>query len=110
MTHLHMFKVPSGMLVLLFFLLKRELRLENWISNVTVLFDFDLTLDEDGGLYLIGIVMEHFQEEFVRDWYSEQRLSYEKSLRCCNAETRTCFSLEWSLEAQLFGFFRFLEI
>lgn len=110
MTHLHVFKVLPGMLILLFFLLKHELGLENWISNVPVLFDFYLTLDEDDDLHLIGTAMEHFQEQFVRDWCSEQRLSYEKSLRWCNAETRTCFYLEWSLEAQILGFFRFLEI
>lgn len=54
--------------------------------------------------------MEHLQEQFVRDWCSEQGLSYEKSLRWYNVETRTCFPLEWSLKAWIFGFFRFLEI
>lgn len=54
--------------------------------------------------------MQHFQDHFVRDSCSEQRLSYEKSLRWYNAKTRTYLSLEWSLEAWVFGFFRFLEI
>lgn len=54
--------------------------------------------------------MEHLQEQFVRDWCSVQGLSYEKSLRWYNVETRACFPLEWSLKAWIFGFFRFLEI
>lgn len=40
-----MFKVPPGMLILFFFLLKHELRLENGISNITILFGFYVTLD-----------------------------------------------------------------
>lgn len=54
--------------------------------------------------------MQHFQDQFVRDSCSEQRLSYEKSLRWYNAKTRMYLPLEWSLEAWVFGVFRFLEI
>lgn len=54
--------------------------------------------------------MRHFQDQFVRDWCSEQSLSYEKSLKWYNEKTRTCLPLEWSLEAGVFGFFIFLEI
>lgn len=52
MTQLHMFKVPPGILILFIFLLKHELRLENWISDVTILFDFLFSSWQDDDLFL----------------------------------------------------------
>lgn len=57
-------------------------------------------------LYCDGALLS----QFVRDWCSEQRLSYENSLSWYSAEVRTCLPLELSLETWIFGFFSFLEI
>lgn len=96
------------MVILLVFLLKKELGLENWIPNVTILFDFYLTLGRMMAYILPVLWCSIFRTILWGIGVLEQRLSYEKSLRWHSAKARTCLPLEWSLEAWVLGFFRFL--
>lgn len=96
------------MVILLVFLLKKELGLENWIPNVTISFDFYLTLGRMMAYILPVLWCRIFRTILWGIGVLEQRLSYEKSLRWHSAKARTCLPLEWSLEARVLGFFRFL--